>query len=118
MLKWHYTNPLKYVWNMEYNVSMNEWMQNIHLDVLPPKQSITTRYTLDNTHRPLRTVPPAAGSQLTQALAPVLLLARPARTPPPDTEETETPRGAVTDYNTRAGTAVIRTQAGGKWIYT
>ena len=49
MLKWHYTNPLKYVWNMEYNVSMNEWMQNIHLDVLPPIQSITTRYTLDNT---------------------------------------------------------------------
>ena len=65
------------------------------------------------THRPLRTVPPAAGSQLTQAPAPVLLLARPARTPPPETEE-ETPRGAVTDYNTRAGTAVIRTQAGGK----
>ena len=34
------------LWNMEYNVSMDEWMQNIHLDVLPPKQSITT---LDNT---------------------------------------------------------------------
>ena len=65
------------------------------------------------TQRPLRTVPPAAGSQLTQAPAPVLLLARPARTPPPETEE-ETPRGAVTDYNTRAGTTVIRTQAGGK----
>ena len=34
---------------MEYNVSMYEWRQNIHLDVLQLKQSITTRYTLDNT---------------------------------------------------------------------
>ena len=63
---------------MEYGVGMNdEWM---YYNQYSPSHSITLS--------PLRTVPPAAGSQLTQAPAPVLLTGPGRRTPAPETEET------------------------------